>query len=41
VFVDGRFEDHPSRDDVLEEVEADHFAANLPVPMQPGVYAKV
>ena len=35
VFLDGRFEDHPSRDDVLEEVEADHFAANLLVPMQP------
>jgi hypothetical protein len=35
VFIDGRFEDHPRRDDVFEEVEADHFAANFLVPTQP------
>ncbi len=29
VFVEGVVEGKPSRDDVFEEVEADHFAANL------------
>ena len=32
VFVEGYAEGKPSRDDVLEEVEADHFAANFLVP---------
>ena len=33
LFVEGLVEDgKPSRDDVLEEVEADHFAANLLIP---------
>ncbi len=32
VFVEGRVEGRPARDDVLEEVEADHFAANLLIP---------
>ena len=34
VFLDGRFDGKPNRDDVLEEVEADHFAANFLVPMK-------
>jgi addiction module HigA family antidote len=29
VFVDGLFDGKPSRDDVLEEIEADQFAANF------------
>ena len=32
LFVEGRVEGKPSRDDVLEEVEADHFAANMLIP---------
>ncbi len=32
VFVEGHFDGKPTRDDVLEEVEADHFAANFLIP---------
>ncbi len=33
VFVEGVVEGKPSRDDVLEEVEADHFVGNFLVPL--------
>ncbi len=32
IYVEGQIEGRPARDDVFEEVEADHFAANLLIP---------
>ncbi len=34
VFVDGLFDGKPSRDDVLEEIEADQLATNLLLPLR-------